>query len=86
MQIPGSSARNTLFRVSFAVITGVILRKDTANNPMTYIHQQKDWPRFRWNDSRLLPLLAKVRHQQGASSGKWRGLGFIFGGKPILEQ
>ncbi|MBL8885907.1 MAG: DUF4172 domain-containing protein, partial [Phycisphaerales bacterium] len=32
---------------------------------MAYIHEREDWPRFRWDDGLLAPLLARVRHQQG---------------------
>ncbi len=53
---------------------------------MAYIHQQKDWPRFRWNEARLLPLLAKVRHQQGRLLGQMEGLGFHLRGEANLES
>jgi Fic family protein len=53
---------------------------------MTYIHQQKDWPEFRWNEARLLPLLAKVRHQQGRLLGQMEGLGFHLRGEANLES
>ena len=53
---------------------------------MTYVYQQKDWPRFQWNEGRLLPLLAKVRHQQGRLLGQMEGLGFHFRGEAILES
>jgi Fic family protein len=42
----------------------------------TYIHEQADWPRLRFNESRLLPLLGQVRHSQGLLLGKMSGLGF----------
>ncbi len=42
----------------------------------TYIHQQKDWPRFTWDDQQLLSMLGKVRHLQGKLIGKMEGLGF----------
>jgi Fic family protein len=53
---------------------------------MSYIHQQKDWPEFRWNEARLLPLLAKVRHQQGRLLGQMEGLGFHLRGEANLES
>ena len=53
---------------------------------MTYIHQQKDWPHFRWSEGRLLPLLAKVRHQQGRLLGQMEGLGFHLRGEANLES
>ncbi|MDX2145213.1 MAG: Fic family protein [Rhodospirillaceae bacterium] len=41
-----------------------------------YIHQLRDWPRFHWEQDRLLPLLTTVRHQQGRLIGRMEALGF----------
>ena len=43
---------------------------------MTYIHHNPDWPRFTWDDAKLLPLLADIRHRQGRLLGQMQGLGF----------
>ena len=43
---------------------------------MTYIHQRPGWPQFNWDDARLLPLLADLRHRQGRLLGQMQGLGF----------
>ena len=43
---------------------------------MPYIHDHTDWPRLRWNDTQLSPLLAEVRHRQGRLLGRMEGLGF----------
>lgn len=43
---------------------------------MSYIHQNLDWPNLRWDNSKLLPLLADVRHRQGRLLGRMEGLGF----------
>ena len=43
---------------------------------MRYIHQHPDWPHFKWDDAKLLPLLADVRHRQGRLLGRMEGLGF----------
>jgi Fic family protein len=43
---------------------------------MSYIHEKPDWPKLRWNDATLLPLLADVRHRQGRLLGRMEGLGF----------
>ncbi len=43
---------------------------------MTYIHQRPDWPHLKWDDARLLPLLADIRHRQGRLLGQMEGLGF----------
>ena len=53
---------------------------------MSYIHQQKDWPNFRWNGARLLPLLTQLRHQQGRLLGLMEGLGFHLRGEANLES
>ena len=53
---------------------------------MTYIHQRKEWPDFRWDEARLLPLLAKVRHQQGHLLGQMEGLGFQLRGEANLTS
>ena len=43
---------------------------------MNYIHEDPDWPNLHWNDARLLPLLADIRHRQGRLLGRMEGLGF----------
>jgi Fic family protein len=43
---------------------------------MSYIHENTDWPKLKWNDGKLLPLLADVRHRQGRLLGRMEGLGF----------
>ncbi len=43
---------------------------------MSYIHEIADWPNLRWDDGKLLPLLADVRHRQGRLLGRMEGLGF----------
>ena len=43
---------------------------------MSYIHEKASWPQLKWNDAKLLPLLADVRHRQGRLLGRMEGLGF----------
>ena len=43
---------------------------------MSYIHEQQNWPKLEWNDAKLSPLLADVRHRQGRLLGRMEGLGF----------
>ena len=43
---------------------------------MSYIHQGPEWPNLRWDNAKLLPLLADVRHRQGRLLGRMEGLGF----------
>src|SRR5271168_4054938 len=51
-----------------------IFSADCAVN--MYIHEQKDWPEFRWDQSKLGGLLADVRHDQGRWLGGMEALGF----------
>ena len=41
-----------------------------------YIYQRSGWPTFTWDNTGLLPLLGKVRNQQGRLIGKMESLGF----------
>jgi Fic family protein len=43
---------------------------------MIYIHESADWPKLKWDNAKLLPLLADVRHRQGRLLGRMEGLGF----------
>src|ERR1700722_3679561 len=50
-----------------------------------YIHEQGDWPRFRWRDESLSSLLAAVRHRQGRLIGAMERLGFQFRAEAVLQ-
>lgn len=52
---------------------------------MTYIHEQKGWPSFRWNDDILGKRLTEVRHRQGRLLGKMEGLGFPLRDEAVLQ-
>ena len=41
-----------------------------------YIHEIEQWPDFSWDERRLSPLLARVRHAQGRLLGRMEALGF----------
>ncbi len=41
-----------------------------------YIHERKEWPEFKWDQIKLAPLLAEVRHEQGRLLGRMEALGF----------
>lgn len=43
---------------------------------MTYIHERKDWPKFRWDERLLSRRLPPVRHRQGRLIGRMEALGF----------
>lgn len=41
-----------------------------------YIHERKNWPNFKWDQSQLTDLLAEVRYLQGRLLGRMENLGF----------
>lgn len=51
----------------------------------TYIHQLKEWPRFKWNEEKLLGILIKVRHRQGRLCGFMQALGFPLQAEATLQ-
>src|SRR5476649_1800958 len=53
---------------------------------MSYIHENPDWPNLKWDDAKLLPLLADVRHKQGRLLGRMEGLGFRFRAEASLNN
>lgn len=50
-----------------------------------YIHEQKEWPEFRWEQRKLPGLLADVRHCQGRLLGRMESLGFQLREAATLE-
>jgi Fic family protein len=50
-----------------------------------YIHELKDWPRFRWDHARLAKKLVEIRHRQGRLIGRMEGLGFQFQAEAALQ-
>ncbi len=51
---------------------------------MRYIHQQPDWPEFRWDASVIGVPLAGVRHRQGRLLGRMQAIGFELRGEAGL--
>ncbi len=51
----------------------------------TYIHELKDWPRFRWNQELLSEHLAEVRYRQGRLVGQMKALGFQLQTEAVLH-
>ena len=41
-----------------------------------YIYQHENWTDFKWDEKKISPLLAEVRHLQGRLLGKMSSLGF----------
>lgn len=52
---------------------------------MKYLHERPDWPKFTWDQEKLAPKLAEVRHRQGRLLGRMEGLGFILRNEAVLE-
>lgn len=52
---------------------------------LIYIHQQKKWPEFIWDNSVLLPLLITVRNKQGRLKGYMEHLGFAMRNETTLQ-
>src|SRR5271165_1336009 len=50
-----------------------------------YIHDLKDWPRFRWKQERLAEQLTEVRHRQGRLIGRMEALGFQLRAEAVLQ-
>lgn len=50
-----------------------------------YIHQQPEWPHFRWDHARVANLLAAVRHKQGRLTGSMSALGFNLRNEAMLN-
>jgi len=50
-----------------------------------YIHDLKDWPRFRWDSALLAEPLAAVRLRQGRLIGHMEALGFSLRAEAVLE-
>ena len=50
-----------------------------------YIHEESDWPQFRWEPEGLVEQLAAVRHQQGRLLGHMSALGFDLCQEAVLD-
>jgi Fic family protein len=50
-----------------------------------YLYNNQDWPIFKWNSEKLLPLLSYVRNRQGKLIGKMGALGFELRNEANLE-
>ncbi|RYZ14021.1 MAG: Fic family protein [Alphaproteobacteria bacterium] len=52
---------------------------------MTYIHERKDWPEFRWDEPLIGGLLANLRHRQGRLLGRMEAMGFSLREEAVLR-
>ena len=50
-----------------------------------YIHNNQNWPLFKWDSEKILPLLSYVRNRQGKLIGKMGALGFELRNEANLE-
>jgi Fic family protein len=50
-----------------------------------YIHERRNWPRFRWDQDSLANQLAAVRHHQGRLNGRMEALGFRLREEAVLS-
>ena len=51
-----------------------------------YIHERDNWTDFTWDNDKLLPVLASVRHLQGRLLGRMESLGFDLIERATLES
>lgn len=51
-----------------------------------YIHERNNWTNFTWDNDKLLPILASVRHLQGRLLGHIESLGFDLIERATLES
>lgn len=50
-----------------------------------YLHQNKDWPNFKWDNGTILSYVSMVRDLQGRLIGKMEGIGFELREEAVLE-
>lgn len=50
-----------------------------------FIHQQDNWPNFRWNTDEFISLLSEARNLQGLLFGRMESLGFELKNEATLE-
>lgn len=51
-----------------------------------YTHERENWTNFVWDNDKLSPILASVRHLQGRLLGRMESLGFDFIERATLES
>ncbi|MBA3238260.1 MAG: Fic family protein [Parachlamydiaceae bacterium] len=51
-----------------------------------YIYELKEWPKFEWNQQKILNKLISVRHQQGLLIGGMQSIGFQLREETILDS
>lgn len=51
-----------------------------------YIHEQKNWPNFIWNNDELFEIVTRVSFKQGQLLGKMQSIGFDFRQEALLDN
>lgn len=52
---------------------------------MNYIYERPDWPKYTWDQEKLAPKLAAVRHRQGRLIGRMEAIGFSLRKEAVLQ-
>lgn len=52
---------------------------------MNYIYERPDWPKYTWDQEKLAPKLAAVRHRQGRLIGRMEAIGFPLRKEAVLQ-
>lgn len=50
-----------------------------------FIYQRVDWPKFHWNNEKIIDLLSEARNLQGRLIGKMESLGFDLRNEALLD-
>ena len=50
-----------------------------------YLYEEQNWPIFKWDSEKLIPILSYVRHRQGKLIGKMGAMGFELRNQANLE-
>lgn len=66
-------------------VKNIIITAQHAAIMANYVHELKDWPKFRWSRELLAEQLAAVRHRQGRLIGRMQALGFQLRAEAALE-
>lgn len=50
-----------------------------------YLHKNKNWPNFKWDNDTILPYVSKVRDLQGRLIGRMEAMGFELRDEAVLD-
>lgn len=75
-----------IFIAEFATLFVYNCRINEENSTDMYIHESKDWPNFRWDDTRVSLLVEDICRKQGILVGRLSSLGFDSKLKAMVEN